>query len=197
MTLWIVAACQHAGTPPAISSKVFEGVHEDKVYDEALRKYSRSETVHNRFDTLYFINVTLLHPDFQAVLRERIRQRIDDVDFLASLDKKISFFVSLYSPDDDIRTLAKNKGWEFALKIADHPVKFSGAKIQEEKEHWYPFFSYINRWSSEFFVSFDVPEGVSVQDLWKNSPSVELSFSTFEAKTVIVWDKNSNLAFSK
>ena len=99
---------------------------------------------------------------------------------MEGLKVNLGFFVSRFSPDFEFSKLEDSKRWECLLKIGDKEFRPTAIKYLKEKDRWYSFYPYVNRWSNEYLIIFSPP-----QDL--GTGPVVFSVANVLAKTVMTW----------
>ncbi len=167
-----------------VQTVVYEMDPGTQSYQEVFKKYWRSETVYSNYETLYMINVAAFYPEFTQALNKANIERFHGLKLLKGLSNS-TFFVSIYSPHDELNNLANTHIWEFVLKIG--MLEHTAATVTKirDKDTWGPFFPFSNRWTSDYLVSFDLKDA---QTLSSDTP-LSLSLTNSKAKTVMSWQK--------
>ncbi len=182
-TMYLLVACQTPELATGVETVVYDLEPETRSYQDVLKKYLRSDTVFSNYETLYVLNVTAFLPEFQQAFKKMNEERFSELDLLKNIKSAPLFFVSIYSPHDDLNNLSNGKIWEFVLKVGirEFPVKVI-TKLND-KDTWSSFFPFINRWSSDYLLTFDIP------DFDKSGAPDQLSLllTNARAKTSISW----------
>lgn len=154
-------------------------VGEDPDYQKTLSNFTRKVSVFDGVDTVYYLNVTFFsQPFIEAFSKNLNSETSSHPPVLAGIIKKTNFFVSVFSPNKDANDLSEPKLWTVNLKFQGQTYKPQSIVIQKKKAEWNMYFPYINNWSSDFIVSFDLPIEAT-----QTKNTMELSISNSEART--------------
>jgi hypothetical protein len=158
-----------------VSISVYPEV-EKTPYGAALRTYSRKASALNGFDTLYYLHATYLADPFKQEFEKRRKNILGDKDspFMPA-QGKVAVFVSVYSPTRELNDMTDPKLWTLELQTEAGTVMAKTVTKMKNKYEWQSYFPYIDSWSSEFLVVFDVPE--------EDQMPVQFYFANLEAKT--------------
>lgn len=166
-----------------VSTTLFHAKPTREPYQKTMEKYSRETTVFSNYETLYMLNGTVFSTEFYEEFRKAVNERFLELNVLKDIQENATFFVSIFSPNNEYNDLSNKRIWEFNMQVGDKTYRSKLVKQIKEKESWYAFFPYINRWSSDFVISFEIPEGESIP----SDSKFTLSLANAEAKTLMVW----------
>ncbi len=183
LLLFSISGCQTPRTNHNVNTVAFTTNPEPPPYARSLRKYSRTTTVFSNYETLYMLNVTAFSTEFYEAFEKTQNERFLAMNMLKGLKKNACFFVSIYSPNEEYNNLTNSHLWEFVLNVGANKYSSISIKKVANKDAWYPFFPYINRWSSDYIISFEVPNSDEIK------PPMTLSLGTSQVKTVMEWQE--------
>ncbi len=175
-------ACQ-TNEPNLISNTVYKVDKKDPSYQEVFKKYTHSTTVYSNYETLYFLNVTALLPDFREPLKEAMKARVMQLDKSIDSQDNLSFVVSIFSPNNDFNDMTDSRFWTFVLKVNDKEIPLNSIKKIKDKPSWHPYITYINQWSYDFLISFKIPSSVQIR-----GQKIDFVLANSEAKTIMTWE---------
>jgi hypothetical protein len=161
---------------------------EDKAFDQALEKATKTRPVFNNFETRFVLTAVYISPEFRTAFTNRLEKVYEKSNVeLGEIGPKAGFLVSLQVFDDTRADLTNPQHWTVALKTKDGPIRPLLIKPLADKERWRAFFPSINQWSHDFLVVFDVP-GVDANTpkLVEKSP-VNVTFANADARVDLTW----------
>lgn len=161
------------------------GISDDEVYVDALRKFTRSVKVYSNFETLYTIHVTYLSPEFMQAFNTRMERFIHDMK--STLNKSsahLGFFVSIFTPEEGLRHLSDPAIWDIYHETNQIKNAPTTLKALRDKDHWKPFFPQITPWSQEYFILFEDPSGETKRNL---EQSFNVVFANAYASSKLLW----------
>lgn len=176
-----VLACET--TEPKVSTTLYDMRSSYRPYQQVLNRNSRSATVFSNYESLYVLNVAGFTPEFYEAFSNALNERLRSSEMLKEIKSNSSFFVSIYSPNDEYNDLSNQKLWEFILSVDGKEYKSKLVKKVKDRDAWSPFFTFMNRWSNEFLVVFEIPEEDKAPEHAKRT----LSLSNSKAKTQMIW----------
>lgn len=168
---------------PKVSTTLFDVKPTYEPYQKVLNKNSRSTTVFSNYESLYMLNVAGFTPEFYDAFTSALKERLRSTDMLVDIRTNSSFFVSIFSPNEEYNDLSNPKLWEFILTVDGKEYKSKLVKKIKDREAWTSFFTFMNRWSNEFLIVFEIPETDGVPENAKRA----LSLSTSKVKTQMIW----------
>lgn len=176
------SACQTSDSS-LISNTVYNAEKKNPNYQELFKKFSHSTTVYSNYETLYFLNVTALAPDFRESLKSAMAERGMVLDQEIVSQDNLSFLASIYSPNNDFNDMTDSRFWNFVLKINDKEIPMSSIKKIKNKPTWHSFITYINQWSFDYVISFKIPPTVQL-----SGQKIDFVLANSEAKTLMTWE---------
>jgi len=168
--------------------KLTEPPTEDKSFDLALEKASKTRSVFSNFETRFALTAVYISPEFRTAFANRLEKVYEKSNVeLGEIGPKAGFLVSLQVFDDTRADLTNPQHWTVVLKSKDGPIRPLLIKPLPDKERWRAFFPSINQWSHDFLVVFDVP-GVDANTpkLVEKSP-VSVTFANADARVDLTW----------
>ncbi len=136
-------------------------------YLSVLNKFTASKKHYEEFQTKALVTATFFSDDFFSSYSKEREQYSKPEDFNMFLDKEkflidnyLRFFISFYSPKEDLADLDKPAVWNIYLetsggkKIYPHSVK----KAEEPKDILSHYFPYLDYWSKPYFINFKKSE---------------------------------------
>ena len=183
--LALLTSCQSPEPVNGVQTVVYDMNQGTRSYQTVLKKYWRTETVFSNYETLYVLNVAAFLPEFQQAFKKVNDERFSGLDLLKNVKSRPSFFVSIYSPKDELTILTNDRIWEFVLKVGIREFPVKAVTKLKDKDAWSTFFPFVNRWSTDYLLSFDVP---NIDQLTGESP-ISLMLSNAKAKTAIHWPR--------
>jgi hypothetical protein len=130
----------------------------DDDYIKVLQKWQKSARVFDQFQNRIQLNSVLFTEEMrQAYLNRWVRLRGDTASTIG-MDSggKLAIFVSLYTPDEDFLRLDNSSLWTVRLQYGDKTLTPTTVLRLYEKPVYEGFFDFVNKWSSEYLVVFDV-----------------------------------------
>ncbi len=165
-----------------------EPLSSDDEYLHAYHQSTRTVKVYGDFETKYTMSVTYIDKEFQKALATRIKNLLmEDVPARTEAGGKAAFFVSLYGPEDRAMDINDPQLWNMILKVKDKEVRPSNIQRLGLKERWLSYFPAINKWTTEYLITFDAASGGGVE-LVKQEP-MELKIANADAKVTLEWNR--------
>lgn len=176
-------SCQTGSENKEITTSFLETHKDQKPYNRVLEQYLRSTTVYYNYETLYMVSASMLSSPFYEALSRRVADHYQSTEVLKNFTVNATVFLSIYAPDYDLNDLANKRVWELFIEINGKKYPVKSVKKVKEKESWYAFFPYINHWTTDFIIIFDVPESE------KLPPDSKFTFSMInsQTKTTMKW----------
>lgn len=185
MLLWV--GCQT--TSDDVSVDISTEAKKDKAYHLALQSASRQVKVYDNFETILVANTTFLSAPFRTAFSSRLSTLLDQALF--SLDEgtnKSAFFVSVFTPEDEKSMIGNTKLWSIFLTNQSEKIYPSLIKELPTKERWRTFFPYVNNWSKEFLILFDIaPEYIMRNNQLVEGSGMEMVLASIDAQVKIAW----------
>jgi len=176
-----LSSCQTPEPEYKVSNTVFNIQDQDRPYEIVFKKHLRTTTVFFRYETLYILNAAFFSDALYDAFEKASRERFSSLNLLKNVNRNGSFVVSIFAPGDDYNDLSNDKVWEFSLKVDDKIYHAKTVKKIKDKYAWAPFFPFIDRWSTDFIISFDTPsDEVAIGDR-------QFALSNSKAKTIMSW----------
>ena len=152
----------------------------DDAYFPVYRSHTRDYDLIENFLTNLSISTTLMDEDFIQAFSERHEKIFREKNVLISTKpNKVSYFISMYSPDRVALKLQSKAMWNIYLKVGDTKIRPSRFKRMRPKSKWSQFFPVINFWSKEFLLEFELPEDNLVKkdlELFMSGPKGQMNF---------------------
>lgn len=156
---WLLLASSSCTTASQGSSvSIPPEARRDDNYLQVLQKWEKAATVFDQFQNrIQFHSVLLTEEMRQAYLNRWIRLRGDTASTIG-MDSggKLAIFVSLYTPEEDFLRLDNSSLWTVRLQYGDKTLTPTTILRLYEKPVYEGFFDFVNKWSSEYLVVFDV-----------------------------------------
>lgn len=177
----VLVACETTG--PQVTTTLHNTKASYEPYEETMEKNSRSETVFANYEQLYVMNVAGFTTEFYDSFTNALNERLRSTAMLADIRVNSTYFVSIFSPDLEYNDLGNARLWEFILTVDGREYRSSIVRKIIDRDAWAPFFSFMNRWSNEYLIVFEVPESDQVPSDAKRT----LTLANSKAKTEMVW----------
>lgn len=179
---FVLSNCQTPDHTPNVKTSKYASQNLEDWYQKAYENYTRNETVYYNYETLYTISATYFSTDFYSSFTSLKNEKYIGKEYRREIKAGKSFLISIFSPNNAYNKLKDEQLWTLRLDIEgkEYPVKT--LKKIEQKNSWYVFFPYLNRWSSDFIVVFDVPE-----EVFHSEQKVTLKLSNTKAHTEMKW----------
>lgn len=163
-----------------------EPVESDDEYQHAYLESTKTVKVYHDFETKYMLTVTHLNKGFQRALATRIKNLLmEDIPALSEAGGKTAFFVSAFGPEDKAMDINDPQLWNMILKQKDKELRPSSIQRLGLKERWISYFPAINKWTTEYLITFD-SEPIGGAELVKQE-SIELKIANADAKVSLTW----------
>lgn len=160
---------------------------DDKEYFPALRKATRAADVVSNFETHWTITTTHLSPEFLTAFNRRLeRVYLQGSSSFEDAKAKTGFFVSIYSPENDVTDLSNPNHWTIVLEKKDGQLRPVLVKKLSDKIRWRSFFDTVGRWTEEYLVVFDTPAINPDANLVEKAP-INLIFANANARITFTW----------
>lgn len=161
---------------------------EDSEYYDALTKNSRKADVISNFENHYRISATYLSPEFRAAFKKRSAElfKSERVAWEES-DAKVGFFISVFSPDEEVIDLADPNLWTIRLGPDEEPLKPVVIKQINDKERWRAFFVNVTPWTKEYLIVFDQTAVNPNSPELVNKVQILLTFANADAHVKLSW----------
>lgn len=168
--------------------KITEPPLEDRAFDQALEKASKTRSVFSNFETRYILTAVYISPEFRTAFANRLTKVYKKADVeLGEIGSKAGFLVSLQVFDDTRSDLTNPQHWTVVLNGADGPIRPLLIKPLMDKERWRAFFPFIDLWSREFLVVFDVPGIDANTPKLVEKSGVSITFANADAHVDLKW----------
>jgi len=165
-----------------------EPLASDDEYLHAYHESTRTVKVYADFETKYTMTVTFIDKDFQKALATRIKNLLmEDVPALTEAGGKTAFFVSVFGPEERAMDINDPQLWNMILKVKDKELRPLSIQRLGLKERWLSYFPAINKWTTEYLITFDAPPSGGAE-LVKQNP-MELKIANADAKVTLQWTK--------
>ena len=178
---------------------LYEKVQRSKRYARTTEAFTRSKEVHDGLDTRFILSSTWLSPEWVLAFSEeyaniyyldgeRKEQRIGW--WRRESEQYERFFVALFTPDDRMNDLDREKTlWSLHLVRADE-VDFEPVYIRKTSlrpEEISRFFPYSDVFYRAYEVAFPKEAGEKVETSIP-APRFKLVLSGIQGRAVLVWD---------
>ena len=157
ISIFSFASCHTLEESSGVSTS-FVHKNEQKPYNQTLEKNLRTTTVYYNYETLYVVSASMLSSQFYEALSNRVRDHYQSMDVLKNFTINSTVFLSIFSPDYELNDVSNNRIWELFLEIDGRKYPVKSVRKVKEKGAWYSFFPYINNWTTDFIITFDIPE---------------------------------------
>lgn len=144
------------------TAEIPTSVKNDKDYFPVFEKWTQEAHVYLDLQKRIDMYVTLLGQDFRGAFSQRWQKLHGSSPFTLEGNPAthVGAFLSIYTPDRPYQRLDDAKVWTFELSLGDKKyipmlVKRAAQK-STEKVAFEGFFPYINSWSTEYFVLFEL-----------------------------------------
>ena len=169
----------------SIVSVVHPSPKADSSYFELIESHSKHKHVVHSFETLYKLNVTELVPSVMKGFEARFKTLfLKDQKIIQKDANQVAFFVSLYSPVTREADLANDQEWFSNLVLDNKEVLVEKVVRLKKSKLWNNFFPYVDAYSREFLLFFDIS---SLKDKKSLGKKITLTLSNTRAQTVISW----------
>jgi hypothetical protein len=178
---------------------LYEKVQRSKQYARTTESFTRSKEVHDGLDTRFILSSTWLSPEWIRAFSEeysniyyldaeRKDQRIGW--WRSESERYERFFVALFTPDDRMNDLDREKTlWALHLVRADEvdfePVYVRRTSLRPEEIS--RFFPYADNFYRAYEVAFPKEAGEKVEPSIA-APRFKLVLSGVEGRAVLFWD---------
>jgi hypothetical protein len=168
--------------------KITEPPSEDKTFDQALSKASKTRSVFSDFETKFILTAVYISPEFRSAFANRLEKvyKKSDVE-LGEIGPKAGFVVSLQVFDDTRADLTNPQHWTVVLNTKDGPIRPLLIKPLTDKERWRAFFPSVTQWSHDFLVVFDVPGVDANAPKLVDKTPVSVTFANADAHVDLTW----------
>lgn len=162
---------------------------DDRPYFLALEKATRSADIYRNFETDYKIQATLFSPEFKEALRERHKKlMLSDSSAFEETSTKLGFLVSIFAPDSNTIELANKTHWTvLASSGSNHDLQPIMMRKIEDKTRWKNYFHYLNKWTQEWLIVFDIPTVNPDAGKLVEAQKTTLTLATGDVKTTLTW----------
>lgn len=138
---------------------VVESPFSDKAYFPVYKSHTIDYDIVENFLTNLTISTTLIDENFIQAFSLRHEKIFKEKNVvLSAKSNKVSYFISMYSPDRVAMKLQSKDMWNIYLKVGDQKITPYKFKRMRPKSKWSKFFPVINFWSKEFLLVFELPE---------------------------------------
>lgn len=163
---------------------------EDNSYAPVLAKWTRQANVISRFQSQVKVNAVIFTEDFRQAFMRRVNllkgTKSHGIDDLTS--DKLGFFISIYTPEYAYMNLEDLKLWNIEVHYGSKVLTPSLVKNLREKSWFEPYFPFIDKWTSEYLLVFDVKDATTLQENNFIAPdSVSLVLKSALAGVELTW----------
>lgn len=132
----------------------------DKDFEQVLGKWHKTVRVYDQLQNRIELHAVLFSEEMrQAFIARWKRVRGDtEVRIAQEFGGKLAFFVSLYTPDESFMSLDNQNLWSIKMRFGDEVLAPTSVLRLYEKPMYQSFFDFIDKWSAEYLVVFDVSD---------------------------------------
>ncbi len=178
---------------------LYEKVQRSKQYARTTESFTRTREVHDGLDTRFILSSTWLSPEWIRAFSEEYaniyyldaERKDKKIDWWRSESERYErFFVALFTPDDRMNDLDREKTlWTLHLVRADEvdfePVYVRRTSLRPEEIS--RFFPHADPFYRAYEVAFPKEAGEKVEPSI-TAPRFKLVLSGVEGRAVLVWD---------
>jgi hypothetical protein len=130
----------------------------DYDYSKVIKKWRKSVRVYDQFQNRVEMNAVLFTEEMrQAYLARWKRLRGDGEARIASeFGGNLALFVSVYTPQEDFIRLDNQNLWTIRMTYGTEKLAPTTVLRLYEKPMYQSFFDFVDKWSAEYLVVFDV-----------------------------------------
>ncbi|MBP6218919.1 MAG: hypothetical protein KA436_10065 [Oligoflexales bacterium] len=182
LVVLLICSCQTSFTSDGSKTSIYTDSASEP-YERVFKEYTRAVSIHKGFDLVTDLHATLLSKDFLSNFEKKYFERLPAASDspLKEAKEKIGLFVSLYTPIKD-NDMTDPKFWSYTLKHAGQDYKIARVKKIKQKQEWTPFFPYINIWTVEYLLLFELAP-TQISDAQHGSSNIDITLYNLQSKT--------------
>lgn len=165
-------------------------LRDDAEYFPVLQKWTKEAHLFSQFQKRIDVHATLLTDEFrQAYAGRWARLRGDSGAQLENLGgTSLGVVLSVFTPDDPYMEIENRALWSVTLKYGTQTVPLTQARKLPNKPLFQPYFHFINQWTQETLLVFDVvPGGDPSSKVLALPQTLSLSLRSALANVDVTW----------